>query len=231
MTVRVVMFITMFILCAVTPGLTAEQAAEEANGPFTNAQEAMQGPSTEEQLATLEKERPEGIAAANSYLSDVGLEESFDQIYGPIAQQIPGEQAKKIVDTMKSHVRMDEVRNIVKLVLLHHYTDEELKALADFYGSDVGKSISEKLPVYLEDVNAAIQGEAQRALMLSLQQIQLEAAKQNADKAPAEGEAPEASAPEASEKDQAAPSPDAAQAPEKEEKSQGTWGKKPEKKD
>ena len=47
--------------------------------------------------------------------------------------------------------------------MVKHFTTEELKALADFYGSPVGKSAMQKFGAYMADVMPAIQAEMQKA--------------------------------------------------------------------
>jgi len=47
--------------------------------------------------------------------------------------------------------------------MLKHFTTDELKALADFYGSPVGKSAMQKFGAYMADVMPAIQAEMLKA--------------------------------------------------------------------
>jgi len=47
--------------------------------------------------------------------------------------------------------------------MVKHFTTDELKALADFYGSPVGKSAMQKFGAYMADVMPAIQAEMQKA--------------------------------------------------------------------
>jgi hypothetical protein len=47
--------------------------------------------------------------------------------------------------------------------MVKHFSAEELKALADFYGSPVGKSAMSKFGAYMADVMPAIQAEMIKA--------------------------------------------------------------------
>jgi hypothetical protein len=47
--------------------------------------------------------------------------------------------------------------------MVKHFTTDELKALADFYGSPVGKSAMQKFGAYMAEVMPAIQSEVLKA--------------------------------------------------------------------
>jgi hypothetical protein len=47
--------------------------------------------------------------------------------------------------------------------MVKHFSTEELKALADFYGSPVGKSAMEKFGAYMADIMPTIEAEIMKA--------------------------------------------------------------------
>ena len=47
--------------------------------------------------------------------------------------------------------------------MVKHFTTEELKALADFYGSPVGKSAMQKFGAYMADIMPAMEAEIMKA--------------------------------------------------------------------
>ena len=47
--------------------------------------------------------------------------------------------------------------------MVKHFTTEELKALADFYGSPVGKSAMQKFGAYMADIMPVMQAEIIKA--------------------------------------------------------------------
>jgi hypothetical protein len=47
--------------------------------------------------------------------------------------------------------------------MVKHFTTEELKALADFYGSPVGKSAMQKFGAYMADLMPIVQAEIMKA--------------------------------------------------------------------
>jgi hypothetical protein len=54
---------------------------------------------------------------------------------------------------------MKKLRTIMHDGMAKHFTADELRALADFYGSPVGKSATQKFGTYMADVMPAIQTE------------------------------------------------------------------------
>jgi len=51
----------------------------------------------------------------------------------------------------------------MKESMVKNFTADELKALADFYGSPVGKSAMKKFGAYMADVMPSIQAEVEKA--------------------------------------------------------------------
>jgi hypothetical protein len=64
--------------------------------------------------------------------------------------------------------------------MVKHFTADELKALADFYGSPVGKSAMNKIGVYTADIMPAIQAEILKAQAEAFK-AQVEANRQKKD--------------------------------------------------
>jgi len=180
----------------------AEPQATAPGAPDSSATQV----AADQQLDPEEQARKE--AAAQKYLRNIDLQQSFDGIYAALQERLPGESGASVIMVMRENVDMDKVKDMVKQTLKAHYTVEELEALAEFYSSEVGRSISMKLPAYLEDVNIAIQQEAERAFRVAVEQIQKKAmekleAEQAQKQAEEQKAAPEAEAPAAEESDPA----------------------------
>ena len=47
--------------------------------------------------------------------------------------------------------------------MVKNFTTDELKALADFYGSPIGKSAMQKVGAYMADIMPAVQAEIMKA--------------------------------------------------------------------
>ena len=59
---------------------------------------------------------------------------------------------------------MEAVTTIMKQAMIKNYTADELKALADFYGSPAGRSATKKQGSYMVDVMPRIQEEVVKAV-------------------------------------------------------------------
>lgn len=183
--------VTVTVESTETPAPAAEATTEQAPEPAPAAEQA--APAT-----PVVDEATRRAAAADRYLEHVDLDESMQRIYAALSEHLPGQQGALLIALMQELVRMENLAAHVKQTLMQHYTADELEALAAFYSSELGQSISRKLPEYLNDVNLAIQGEAQRALALAVEEIQKQMAEieQDAAAQPETGNAADA-APEA----------------------------------
>jgi hypothetical protein len=159
-------------------------------------------PETTESTAPAESATPEKIEAAKRYLETVNVKSLFEGTYQAIRDRLPEEDAKDIVGDMAKELRYDEVERIIQETMVNHFSTEELTALADFYSSEIGRSVTSKFPGYFAEVNEAVQMEAQRAFRVVveafLEKHQPETQEQGTDqKASPEQEAPkEQGAPE-----------------------------------
>ncbi|MEP6936660.1 MAG: DUF2059 domain-containing protein [Chthoniobacterales bacterium] len=78
------------------------------------------------------------------------------------ANLIPADQ-KKFQDAFMANVDLPGVKKVFIATLVKHFSAGELKALADFYGSAVGKSSMAKLNGYMAEIKPVISAEIKRA--------------------------------------------------------------------
>jgi hypothetical protein len=64
---------------------------------------------------------------------------------------------------MTSQLDVPAITKAMTDAMVKHFTSEELKALADFYGSPVGKSAMQKFGAYMSDLMPTIQAEMMKA--------------------------------------------------------------------
>ena len=64
---------------------------------------------------------------------------------------------------MTSQLDIPALTKAMTDAMVKHFTTEELKALADFYGSPVGKSAMQKFGAYMSDLMPTIQAEMMKA--------------------------------------------------------------------
>lgn len=109
-------------------------------------------------------------AQADRYLKATPPAEMFKDLADQMSRQMPPEQRKLFVDLMTRHLDIESVTKVMKASLVKHFTAEELSALADFYGSAVGKAAMKKMGVYMADVMPGIQVEMARAQQRAAQE-------------------------------------------------------------
>ncbi len=80
-----------------------------------------------------------------------------------MAMNLPPSERDKFIKTFASEIDMDAVIKAMRTAIIKHFTAEEIKALADFYGSPVGKSAMSKFGDYMADVMPALQAEVMKA--------------------------------------------------------------------
>ena len=79
-----------------------------------------------------------------------------------MAKNIPVDQRQKFMDFMINNVDVVLLENIMKISMQKHFSDDELKALADFYGSSAGKSAVKKLKVFKIELMPKLQAEVMK---------------------------------------------------------------------
>ena len=97
------------------------------------------------------------LEAADRYLKVMPPKNMFLDLVQKMSAQVPREQQKKFIDLMTKNMDLDKFSAIVRETIVKHFTAEELNALADFYGSPVGKSAMSKFGQYMADIMPQIQ--------------------------------------------------------------------------
>jgi len=99
------------------------------------------------------------LAAAKRYAKAYSLSKVLHDSIDQIANSLPEEIRPKFVYFMEKNIDVDKLEIITLNIMVKHFTAEELTALADFYGSPVGKSILEKFMPFTADVQIPLMQE------------------------------------------------------------------------
>lgn len=110
------------------------------------------------------------LREANRYLEASPPEEMVDQMAENMAKDIPEARKKEFVAALKKHIDLVSLRKTMVNSMVKHFTADELKALADFYGSPVGKSAMRKFGDYMGDVMPALQKDVMKAVSTFMNQ-------------------------------------------------------------
>ena len=103
------------------------------------------------------------LAAARSYLEVVSMKDMMRDMIAESAKNLPENIRPSYVQYMTKAVRVEVLESTALASMAQHFTVRELKALAAFYGSPVGRSGMKKFGAYMADVMPAIQQEMLRA--------------------------------------------------------------------
>jgi hypothetical protein len=100
---------------------------------------------------------------AERYLQASPPKALFEDMAKKMAANIPANQRDQFVELFTSQLDIDTLTKAMKEAIIKHITAEEIKALADFYGSPVGKSAMSKFGDYMADLMPTMQAEIMKA--------------------------------------------------------------------
>ena len=101
---------------------------------------------------------------ANRYLEAVPPQAMLNDMSSKMAETLPAGQRDEFKTLMTKFLDAARVTSAIRAAMVKTFSAGELKALADFYGSDVGKSAMAKMGTYMAEVMPATMNEVQAAL-------------------------------------------------------------------
>ena len=87
----------------------------------------------------------------------------FEDMADKMAANFPPDQREQFKHMMTADLDIAALSKAMTDAMVKHFTTEELKALADFYGSPVGKSAMQKFGAYMADLMPILQAEILKA--------------------------------------------------------------------
>src|SRR5262245_36896371 len=100
---------------------------------------------------------------AERYLQVSPPKALFEDMADKIAVNLPPDQREQFKRIMTADLDIAALSKAMTDAMVKHFTTDELKALADFYGSPVGKSAMQKFGAYMADVMPAMEAEIMKA--------------------------------------------------------------------
>jgi hypothetical protein len=100
---------------------------------------------------------------AERYLQVSPPKALFEDMADKMAANLPPDQREKFKRMMTADLDIAALSKAMTDAMVKHFTTDELKALADFYGSPVGKSAMQKFGAYMADLIPALQAEIIKA--------------------------------------------------------------------
>src|SRR5216117_3520720 len=96
---------------------------------------------------------------AERYLQVSPPKALFEDMADKMAANIPAHKREQFKKVMTTEVDIAALSKAMTDAMVKNFTTEELKALADFYGSPVGKSAMRKFGAYMADLMPIMQAE------------------------------------------------------------------------
>jgi hypothetical protein len=103
-------------------------------------------------------------AAAKRYLKVVPAAEMVAETLERLAASVPEDMRDEYKKTLAKVIKSERIEAMTLEALTKHFTVREINALAAFYGSPEGRSISKKFGDYMTDLLPAIQDELGKAM-------------------------------------------------------------------
>ena len=100
---------------------------------------------------------------AERYLQVSPPKALFEDMGDKMAETLPADQREQFKKLMTTEVDIAALSKAMTDAMVKNFTTEELKALADFYGSPVGKSAMKKFGAYMADIMPVVQAEIMKA--------------------------------------------------------------------
>jgi hypothetical protein len=118
------------------------------------------------------EDTPENRAAqADNYLRVVPAQSLMNDMAEKIAVTLPENQRPIFITLMTKNLDMNAVANLMRAAMIKNFTADELKAIADFYGSPIGKSAMTKYGNYMADAMGPMKVELAKAMAATQEQM------------------------------------------------------------
>ena len=100
---------------------------------------------------------------AERYLQANPPKALFEDMADKMAANLPPDQRQQFKRMMTADLDIAALSKAMTDAMVKNFTTDELKALADFYGSPIGKSAMQKFGTYMADLMPVLQAEIIKA--------------------------------------------------------------------
>lgn len=109
---------------------------------------------------------------AKRYLQATPPKAMFEDMAEKVAYNLPPEKREEFKSLLTRHLDIEALTELMTTAMVNNFTADELGALADFYGSEVGKSSVAKFGAYMADVMPGLQAEMIKAQTKANRELQ-----------------------------------------------------------
>lgn len=111
---------------------------------------------------------------ADRYVAAMTVKEMCVDTAEQMSKGMPMDRRQAFKDLFKKYIDIPAMEKAMKEGLVKNFTAAELKAMADFFGSPVGKSAMKKMPKYMADMAPTIESEVRKAQAKAASEVQNE---------------------------------------------------------
>lgn len=104
------------------------------------------------------------LKAARRYIEAVPLTAMYEDMISRLAKEIPEKNRQSFVELMKKEINVLALESMAMVIIANHYNVQEITAMADFYGSELGRSITQKSGACMAQLILAIEQQTNLAL-------------------------------------------------------------------
>lgn len=120
--------------------------------------------SSEPSGSQLVKDTPEErLNWAQEYMRVMPMSDLLDDMTNKMSANMKSDVAEKFKSLMKKSIDVQLLEKTARDSMVKHFTASELRALAQFYGSNEGKSVMKKFGEYMADVMPIMQAQVMQA--------------------------------------------------------------------
>lgn len=105
------------------------------------------------------------------YLQSTPPQAVFNDMMEKISQSMPPEQRTTFVSLMTKQIDFNALTQAMRAAMTKIFTADELSALADFYGSPIGKSAMSKMGDYMAELMPVMSAEMAKAQGAAIQEM------------------------------------------------------------
>jgi len=101
---------------------------------------------------------------ADRYLVAIPPEGMIDELLSRTAETLPPADQDQFKTLVSKHLNRTHITGAIRAAMAKSFTADELQALADFYGSPLGKAAMEKMRTYQAELAPTLMSEFQTAV-------------------------------------------------------------------
>ena len=107
------------------------------------------------------------LEAAKKYSKITPASKMLDDVFANISKQLPENQREAFIQQTQALIDVPKLETLMIETMAKHFSTEELNALAEFYGSPLGKSIMGKFGPYMADIQMGMVGQISEVIKKS----------------------------------------------------------------